>query len=211
MGASSWDDEEEEQEEMDLSGFVTSNPPQPPVIERKRSTGIGNAGPKTYSDPTPHFQTSNVGYADPVATNAVVSTNDNYTIATAFNPLWAHDNAWPKPRVWTTVKTAGIVMGIAGTSLAVSKSVRKYSLPLAVLGTGAYVHSSFGVFHGAAAKIVEDKNILAKGAIYGAIHGGGFYVFRTLLRKSRGMSWGESLTFRSPLYDGSGFRLPPLP
>lgn len=201
MGASSWDDEEEEeQEEMDLSGFVTSNPPQPPVIERKRSTGIGNAGPKTYSGPTPFTQSTHMGYADPIATNAVTSSNDDYTIRAAFNPLWAHDNAWPKPRVLTTVKTAGIVMGIAGTSLAVSKGVRRYSLPLAVLGTGAYVHSSLGLLHGAAAKIVEDKNILAKGAIFGGMHVGGFYVFRTLLRKSRGMKWRESLTWRSSTF-----------
>ena len=36
------------EEELDLSGFVTSAAPNPPVVERKRarSSNLGNAGPK---------------------------------------------------------------------------------------------------------------------------------------------------------------------
>ena len=67
FSASSYDDEEEEyDEQMDLSGFVTSAPPAPPVIERKRSpkpaaSSMGNAGPKMYATirARRHFATKN--------------------------------------------------------------------------------------------------------------------------------------------------------
>ena len=100
FGASSWDDEDEE-DEVDLSGFVTSNPPPPPVVERKRgASGIGNAGPRTQAapeqEPAQIFgrRNSNLGYIpEPV------------TAGSPWNPLYAHDDSLGSPKIWVVSKT----------------------------------------------------------------------------------------------------------
>ena len=92
MGASSYDDDEMEDEEMDLSGFITSSETQPIVVERKRNTapkaepaaeGMGNAGPRNIPPPP----MANVGYAPRFVESA--ATNEG----SPWNPVWASDSA----------------------------------------------------------------------------------------------------------------------
>ena len=188
FGASSWDDEDEEDEELDLSGFVTSNPPPPPVVERKRgASGIGNAGPRTQpapeQEPAQIFgrRNSNLGYIP----EPVMAGNP-------WNPLYAHDEALGSPKIWVVSKTAGAGLAMAGYSLSIYKGARPVTLPMAVIATGMYLHPVLGFRHGVLADKLADKHVIMKGLGYVGTQVAGFLVLRAAYRKSRGKSLREA-------------------
>ena len=92
FGASSYDDDDMDEDELDLSGFVSSAPPSPPVIERKRGSGLGNAGPKVQAprlEEESQMFGRNIGYV-PAAVTA----------GNPWNPLYADDDAIISPKLW---------------------------------------------------------------------------------------------------------------
>ena len=156
FGAASWDDEmDEEEDELDLSGFVSSNPPPPPVVERKRgASGIGNAGPRTQpapeQEPAQLFgrRNSNLGYIP-----------EPLTTGNPWNPLYADDNAMFSPKIWVASKAAGAGLAMTGYSLSVHKGARPITLPMAVIATGMYLHPVLGFKHGVLADKLADSGV----------------------------------------------------
>lgn len=192
FGASSYDDDDEE-DELDLSGFVTSAPPNPPVVERKRasSSNIGNAGPRTQAplteEPSQVFgRPDNLGYVPP-----------QVTAGNPWNPLYADDNAMFSPKPWVVTKSVGVVAATAGLAMGTSlKSTRPVAFPLAAVGTAAYVHTALGSRHGAWANIVADRNVIIKVLGGAGVHLTGAYLFRVAYRKGRGQTFGEAFRIR---------------
>ena len=194
FGASSWDDEDmDEDEQLDLSGFVTSEAPKPPVVERKRarSSNLGNAGPRTQAPPAEEpaqmfGRPANIGYVPP-----------QVTAGNPWNPLYADDNAMFSPKPWVVAKTVGVVAATAGLGMGMAlKGTRPVTLPLAVVGTAAYVHTALGARHGAVANIVADRNVVIKVLGGAGAHLTGAYLFRATYRKSRGQSFREAFRIR---------------
>jgi hypothetical protein len=181
FGAASWDDEDEEEDELDLSGFLSSAPPPPPVVERKRgASGMGNAGPRTQAapeqEPAQMFgRPSNIGYVP-----------SQVTAGNPLNPLYADDNAMLSPKIWVAAKTIGAGAVIAGLGMAIHKGVRPVALPVAVIGGAAYLHPALGFRHGLLADKLADKNIVVKVAGVLATHTIGGLVFRNAYRLTRG-------------------------
>ena len=146
MGASSYDDDEME-EEMDLSGFITSSETQPLVVERKRNTapkaepaaeGMGNAGPRNIPPPP----MANVGYAPRFVESAGANEGSPW------NPVWAHDDAKLK-RAAVISKSAGMMMAVGGVAFAAGKRQLK-GMPIRLIagGTAMYLHPALGYNHG---------------------------------------------------------------
>ena len=189
FGASSYDDDDMDEDELDLSGFVSSAPPSPPVIERKRGSGLGNAGPKVQAprlEEESQMFGRNIGYV-PAAVTA----------GNPWNPLYADDDAIISPKLWVGTKTAGVIAGAAGLGMGLSlRGTRPVALPIAALGTAAYVHTALGVRHGALANILADRNVIVKVLGAAGTHAAGYYVFRAMYRKSRGQTLGESFRIR---------------
>lgn len=147
FGAASYDDEEEE--ELDLSGFVTSSETQPIVVERPRNkpnnteteatppSNMGNAGPKYVPPPMGAAHTPNM------VTNAAVNEGSPW------NPLWTDDNAWGPNILYVVLKTGGIAALCAGAVYSAgSKSLRGFGGKAMIVGTAAYVHPSLGFNYG---------------------------------------------------------------
>ena len=161
FGASSYDDEDEE-EEMDLSGFVTSSETQPVVVERKRGNSVkpsqsdqmfgrsgatnasnmGNAGPKT-SPPPPM---SNVGYYSKAALAGDPSEGD---WKAHFNPLYTSDNMNPKLRTPVVLsKSIGAPLALMGALTAGLTSYKRTGKSMMTVGSAMYVHPIVGIKHG---------------------------------------------------------------
>ena len=147
MGASSYDDEMDDDEQMDLSGFITSSETQPLVVERKRNTapkaepaaeGMGNAGPRNIPPPP----MANVGYAPRFVESAAANEGSPW------NPVWAHDDAKLK-RAAVISKSAGMMMAVGGVAFAAGKRQLK-GMPIRLIagGTAMYLHPALGYNHG---------------------------------------------------------------
>jgi hypothetical protein len=109
MGYGSMDDDEED-EEMDLSGFMGGAPSleRPKVTPRARSraSNMGSgpestAGPSPTPNPQPIGTTGNVGY------NYNVPAASEGTVLSAFHPLQADDNSLLGARTSVVMKAAG--------------------------------------------------------------------------------------------------------
>jgi len=191
FSASSYDDEEEEyDEQMDLSGFVTSAPPAPPVIERKRSpkpkaSAMGNAGPRM------HAPTENIGYVSPVADKV----SKQLSTGNPWNPLYAHDDTL-LPRTTVAVKTTGLLLGMAGGGLSVFKTPRKFTMPVAIVGLGAYTHTALGFNKGALDNILANQAWYKSYPIKLAAQGAGLVAFTAAYKYSRGKRGLELLPLR---------------
>jgi hypothetical protein len=191
FSASSYDDEEEEyDEQMDLSGFVTSAPPAPPVIERKRSpkpaaSSMGNAGPKM------HAPTENIGYVSPVADRV----SKKLSAGNPWNPLYAHDDTL-LPKTTVAVKTTGLLLGMAGGGLSVFKSPRKFTVPVAIVGLGAYTHTALGFNKGALDNMLANQEWYKAYPIKLAAQGVGLVAFTAAYKYSRGKRGQELLPLR---------------
>ena len=159
FGASSYDDDFDDGEAMDMSGFVGDmNPPQPPVVERKRSKpsgeGLGNMASRSVPPPQ-----SNIGYTVPIVSNAADNTGSPW------NPLWAHDDTLGPNIVPVALKTAGIAGVFAGAVYSAgSRSIKGFGGKMIVGGTAAYLHPALGLGHGAISNLMGDR---APWQIYG--------------------------------------------
>ncbi|MBK38265.1 MAG: hypothetical protein CMB45_05480 [Euryarchaeota archaeon] len=118
MGYGSMDDEDDE-EEMDLSGFMGGAPslerPKVTPRARSRSSNIGSgpestAGPSPIPNPQPIGTTGNVGY------NYNVPAAGEGTILSALHPLQADDEALLGSRVNVIMKGTGMA-GIVLTGM----------------------------------------------------------------------------------------------
>ena len=183
FGASSYDDEYDEEEEMDMSGFIGSTTTeQPPVIERKRAArvppineGLGNMGPRSVPPPQPRM--SNIGYAPPMVTSA--ASNEG----SPWNPLWAHDETLGPNILPVGLKCAGLAGLFAGGVYAAgSRQIKGLGGKMMVAGTAAYLHPSLGFGHGQIANWMGDR---AMWKIYGTsllANGIGAAVFYKILK-----------------------------
>tara|TARA_Y100000004_G_scaffold101933_1_gene114337 strand:+ start:742 stop:1353 length:612 start_codon:yes stop_codon:yes gene_type:complete len=111
MGYGSMDEDEEEDEEMDLSGFMGGAPslerPKVTPRARSRSSNIGSgpestAGPSPIPNPQPIGSTDNVGY------NYNVPAASEGTILSAVHPLQADDNSLLGARTSVIMKATGM-------------------------------------------------------------------------------------------------------
>ena len=171
FGASSYDDEYDEEEAMDMSGFIGSTTTeQPPVIERKRASrvpptneGLGNMGPRSVPPPQ-----SNMGYTPSMVANAATNKHLKITSGeggTPWNPLWAHDETFGPNILPVALKCAGLA-GLFGGGVyaAGSKQLKGLGGKMMVAGTAAYLHPALGFGHGQIANWMGDR---AMWKIYG--------------------------------------------
>ena len=184
FGASSYDDEEEEEGPMDMSGFITSSETQPPVIERPRARsnpppqGMGNLGPKTVAPPRP---VSNMGYAPKIVTNA--ASNEGSPL----NPLWAHDETLGPNWLPVVSKTGGV--GLVASSVLLAQGWKAWgprTRMMAFTGALMYAHPVLGLGHGMLNKYLADKGALTKFAVGGLTHVlplGTYFAYRRNIRK----------------------------
>jgi hypothetical protein len=105
FGATSYDDEDDDDYEPDLSGFVSDmNPPKPPVVERARSK---RASSEASAHQAPNLgvpagpRPINMGYAPSPVVNAAANTGS------PFNPVWAHDESLIGKKVVVGSKVLG--------------------------------------------------------------------------------------------------------
>ena len=177
FGASSYDDDFDDEEAGDMSGFISDmNPPQPPVIERKRSKpsgeGLGNMASRSVPPPQ-----SNIGYTIPVVSRATLNTGSPW------NPLWAHDETLGPNFLPVALKCAGLA-GLFGGGVyaAGSKQLKGLGGKMMVAGTAAYLHPALGFGHGQIANWMGDR---AMWKIYGTsllTNGIGAAVFYKILK-----------------------------
>jgi len=179
MGANSYDDDEMEDDEMDLSGFITSSETQPLVVERKRNTapkaepaaeGMGNAGPRNIPPPP----MANVGYAPKFVESATTVKGSPW------NPVWASDSAkLKKPAVIS--KSVGMMVAVGGIAYAAGKrQVRGMPLKVITAGTAMYLHPALGYNHGYLEQKLAGKSF--SGVTKVAVHGVGATAFAFLLK-----------------------------
>lgn len=162
LGASSYDDDEEydDEEAMDMSGFIGSTTTeQPPVIERKRASrvpptneGLGNMGPRSVPPPQPRM--SNMGYAPQMVSSA--ASNEG----SPWNPLWSHDETLGPNVLPVALKCAGLA-GLFGGGVyaAGSKQLKGLGGKMMVAGTAAYLHPALGLGHGQIANWMGDREM----------------------------------------------------
>jgi hypothetical protein len=189
FGASSYDDEYDEEEEMDMSGFIGSTTTeQPPVIERKRAArvppineGLGNMGPRSVPPPQ-----SNMGYTPSMVANAASDRHLKITTGeggTPWNPLWAHDNTLGPNLLPVASKSLGLGALLGGAMFAAgSRQLKGVGGKMMVAGTAAYLHPALGLGHGAISNLMGDR---AMWQIYGSsllVNGIGGYAFYRILK-----------------------------
>jgi hypothetical protein len=173
FGASSYDDDENDEEDMDLSGFVTSSETQPVVVERKRATTVkpsqsdqmfgrsgatnpsnmGNAGPKT----TPPPPMSNMGRMYTPTYEETPGGSINW--GTHLKPLYASDmssDATAKAAV--LMKTGGLSLVGLGVITNLATSYKKIGATMGIVGVASYVHPVLGIRHGMLAELAGNKS-----------------------------------------------------
>lgn len=186
FGASSYDDEYDEEEPMDMSGFIGSTTTeQPPlVVERKRASrvetdaankGLGNMGPRSVPPPQPRM--SNMGYTPTMVNNAAQNQGSPW------NPLWAHDETLGPNILPVALKCAGLA-GLFGGGVyaAGSRQIKGLGGKMMVAGTAAYLHPVLGLGHGQIANWMGDREMWK---IYGTsllTNGIGAAVFYKILK-----------------------------
>jgi len=183
------DEDEDDFDEADLSGWMSRSPPslgnieEPMITERPRaraSTGATdmNAAAAAISAPTESYtyrprSNPNMGYV----ASGVGSEN-------VLNPFYAHDEALFDPRVAVASKVAGIAI-IGGALIARAAVAKhegfKFPTKRVIAGTALYAHPVLGWNHGALAMRIGSGTggKIAKGAA----HIVGAAAFVTLLRR----------------------------
>ena len=180
FGASSYDEEDDEDEPMDMSGFIgsTTVEQQPIVVERKRASreapaqtlpfsggdsGVGNAGPRSVPPPQPQMR--NIGYAPSVVMNAADNSGS------PFNPLWAHDSSYGPTWLPVASKTTGLAT-IAGAALmARGTDWGPKTKIMAATGLLLYAHPVLGINQGVLGSPLADKHWIIKFGAGALAHG----------------------------------------
>jgi len=164
FGASSYDDEYDEEEEMDMSGFIGSTTTeQPPVIERTRAArvppineGLGNMGPRSVPPPQ-----SNMGYTPSMVANAASNKHLKITSGeggTPWNPLWAHDNTFGPNILPVASKSLGLATLLGGAMFAAGgRQLKGVGGKMMLVGTAGYLHPVLGINHGAVRNITPSN------------------------------------------------------
>lgn len=127
FGATSYDDEDDD-EAGDMSGFISDmNPPNPPVVERARTSRA-----KTTSEPPnvapPNLgapagpRPINMGYAPSPIKNAAANTGS------PFNPVWAHDESLIGKKVVVGSKVLGASAMMVSYGIAQATGNRKLGI-----------------------------------------------------------------------------------
>ena len=120
FGATSYDDEDDDDYEPDLSGFVSDmNPPKPPVVERpraKKPTEAPNLGAPAGPRPI------NMGYAPSPVMNAAANQGS------PFNPVWAHDESLLGKKVVVGSKVLGASAMMVSYGIAQATGNRKFGI-----------------------------------------------------------------------------------
>lgn len=185
FGASSYDDEDDD-EEMDLSGFVTSSETQPVVVERKRApkadtgatnpSNMGNAGPRT----TPPPPMSEMGYRPSI--RSPIDFKDSGD-GSPWNPIWASDNSRLK-KAAVISKSAGM-LGIAG-GIAYAAGKRKFrgvSGKIIAGSTALYLHPALGWNHGQLDRWLGDKGSVIQIGGKGLAQAAGAIAFYQIIKR----------------------------
>ena len=195
FGASSYDEEDDEDEPMDMSGFIgsTTVEQQPVVVERKRTSreapaqtlpfsggdsGVGNAGPRSVPPPQPQMR--NIGYAPSVVMNAADNSGAPY------NPLWAHDESLGPKWLPVVSKTAGMALVGSSVLLARGRDWGPYTKKMLAGGALMYAHPTLGLGHGMLNKYLAEKGKWTKFLIGGIVHVaplGSYFVYRRHFKK----------------------------
>lgn len=188
FGASSWDESEEDYDEMDLSGFVSepASPKPPVVVERKRGSsggaaeatqGMGNAGSRPTTPPPPM---SDMGYR-PAVQNPITFKESGE--GSPWNPVWAADeSALRKPAVIS--KSVGMMVAVGGIAYAAGKrKVGGTPVRLIAAGTAMYLHPALGFNHGFLDQKLADRGALVQLPVKGLTHAAGATVFYTLIKR----------------------------
>ena len=152
LGASSYDDDDEE-DAMDMSGFIGSTTvEQPPVIERPRKSApsepMGNMGPRSVPPPSP---ARNMGYAPRIVTSA--ASNEGSPL----NPLWAHDETLGPNWLPVASKTGGL--GLVTSSVLLAQGWKAWgprTRMMAFTGALMYAHPVLGLGHGLINQYMRD-------------------------------------------------------
>jgi hypothetical protein len=191
LGASSYDDDEDENEAMDMSGFIGSTTvEQPPlVVERKRTSrepvavptptgdsGMGNAGPRSVPPPQPRM--SNMGYAPSMVSSAAANTGSPW------NPLWASEDTLGPNILPVILKCAGLA-GVFGGGVysAGSRSIMGIGGKMMVAGTAAYLHPALGWNQGQMSKWMPETGNWIRYPTTLAVQGIGAVVFYKILTR----------------------------
>lgn len=163
-------DEEEDEDEYDMSGFVGDQvPPTPTVVERPRAKK---------EEPSEDPEVDNLSYAGPTTRVRTNPASLNYAPSflkdefssqsewvKSLNPLWAHDEALVSPKLHVFLKTAGVATSMI-TLIPAAKSGFRGKLGTAfAVGTYAYMASASGFGHGLSHNMVGDRSGLVGGAI----------------------------------------------
>lgn len=184
FGASSYDDDEDE-DELDLSGFVTSSETQPVIVERSRNkstssesaatepSNMGNAGPRTVPPPM-----SNMAYAPNFVQNAAINEGSPW------NPVWAHDDSLGPNALIVGSKCLGVMGLAAGTAYAAGKRSLN-GMPAKVLlgSTALYLHPVLGWNHGQLDKLVGNYGVVANYSTKIVTQAAGAFIFYKLIKK----------------------------
>lgn len=188
LGASSYDDDEEYDEEeqaMDMSGFIGSTVaelPPPLVVERKRASrestptpslneGLGNMGPR--SVPPPQSRMSNIGYTLPIVNSA--ATNEG----SPFNPLWADDDTFGWNWLPVVSKTGGLAL--VGSSILLARGLDWGPKTKTMLGIGSlmYAHPVLGLKHGIVQPRIADWNWASRTLSMSFLHASPLIAYKT--------------------------------
>ena len=185
FGASSYDDDEDE-DELDLSGFVTSSETQPVIVERSRvkkteggegpteASNMGNAGPRTVPPPM-----SNMAYAP----NFVNSAANNQ--GSPWNPVWAHDNSLGPNALIVGSKCLGVMGLAAGTAYAAGKRSLKGMPAKVMVGSSAlYLHPVLVWNHGQLDKLVGNRGVILNYSSKVVAQAAGAFIFYKLIKRA---------------------------
>jgi len=188
FGASSWDEDEEDYDEMDLSGFVSepASPKPPVVVERKRGSsggaaqatqGMGNAGSRPTTPPPPM---SDMGYRPAVQSPITFKEGGE---GSPWNPVWAADeSALRKPAVIS--KSVGMMVAVGGVAYAAGKrKIGGAPVRMIAAGTAMYLHPALGFNHGFLDQKLANRGALVQLPVKGLTHVAGAAVFYTLIKR----------------------------
>ena len=170
--------DEEDGDEMDMSGFLGNQPYEAPPetqVKPKVKARPRGGGSKTSYPP-------NMGYTIP---NPVHSEPNDEPLYYTLSPFYAHDEALGgKAVAWT--KLAGVTsMGISGMYALGARLQSPVANKAFIASTAVYLHPTLGWNHGLLRPVKGDSLVTKIGAGTGKliIHGAGAVVFYKLLRR----------------------------
>jgi hypothetical protein len=188
FGAASMDDDEDD-EDYDMSGFVGDQvPPKPPIMERPRVNEIPpteeaeHIGASSYAGPTNRVRTNpaaSINYAPSFVTDVKPDDAGRFR---GFNPLWASDNS-RVPKLSVVLKTAGLSVALLTAYPALRRQVTGKTGMAFIAGNYAYLSQSLGYNHGVLESNLVERHFLIQHSAKIVAHGLlGFTAFKLFRR-----------------------------